>query len=96
MKKIEKLSGKNVADMFFLDTRANLISLAAAMDRIERLADGPDYRAAALSAAAKILGDEKPERTRRILELFSDPTTVPTDGPRIPKAVGAFDPAFLK
>ncbi|MEQ9453806.1 MAG: hypothetical protein RLN76_04340 [Phycisphaeraceae bacterium] len=75
------LSREQVIDRYFLEHRARLIDLAAFLDRIDR-AQGEavaDRRVAALRQAIQLLDDGKPERARRILELFSDLTTDPID-----------------
>lgn len=78
------LTRQQIIDMYFIEHRAKMLDLASFLDRIDRAkaATGEeDLRVVALCKAAVILGDHKPERTRRILELMSDPTTDP-----IPKA----------
>lgn len=68
-------------DRTFLEHRAKLLDLAAFLDRCDRCAsDGDgDYRLKALRGALKLLLDEQPDRARRILEQFSDPTTALLD-----------------
>lgn len=65
-------------DRYFLENRAKLLDLAAFLDRSERCesdAEGHDFRLAALRNAITLLIDEKPQRTKRILELLSDTST---------------------
>ena len=71
-----------VVDTYFMEHRAKLLDVAAFLDRIDRAApsseDEPeDFRVEALRQAAAILTDGKPQRARRMLEFFSDPTTEP-------------------
>jgi hypothetical protein len=76
------LSRRQVIDRYFLEHRAKLIDLAAFLDRVDRAAaDGPgeDFRLAALRRAIALLGDAGGERAKRVLELFSDPTTEPLE-----------------
>lgn len=85
-----------VVDRYFLEHRAKLLDLAAYLDRYERARpgarSGDDPRHAALVSAMAILLDGRPDRARRVLEHFSDPTTEPI--PRSPGkgAIGAFVP----
>ena len=72
-----------IIELGFMPVRASLIEVAAFLDRVERYGVSDDFRCAALRDAARALSDGKPERARRILESFSDPTTEPA-----PKAEG--------
>jgi len=69
----------DVVDTYVMEHRAKLIDIAAFLDRIDRAPGGgdKDFRVAALEDAVKLLIDGKGERAKRILELFSDPTTEP-------------------
>ena len=71
------VSARALVDHGFVPVRAKLIEVAAFLDRVERYAAADDFRCAALREAAALLVDGKPERARRILEAFSDPTTEP-------------------
>jgi len=65
---------KQVFDRDFLASRARLIDLAAALDRVDRaggLADDP--RMKQILAALAVLADGKPGRAERIQTLFSLP-----------------------
>ena len=73
----------DVIDRDFLEHRAKLIDIAAFLDRCERAEGTDDFRLRALRTAIPLLIDGQPERARRILESFSDPTSEP-----IPKAPG--------
>lgn len=68
-------------DLYFLEHRAKLLDLAAFLDRVERCqpapGEGPDFRLEALRQALTVLIDNRPDRARRIQEIFSDPTTQP-------------------
>jgi hypothetical protein len=54
---------------------------------------GDDFRMAALRRALAVLCDSKPDRARRVLELFSDPSTDPIPKAPMKGATGAHDPA---
>jgi hypothetical protein len=79
-----------VIDRYFLEHRAKLLDVAAFLDRVDRAAPEAgattardDFRVSALRRAIAILGDGRPERAKRILDLLSDPTEAP-----IPSAKG--------
>lgn len=88
------LKSQDVIDRYFLEHRAKLIDLAAFLDRLDRTCDhgvaGEDYRVAAIFKALNILSDGKTNRAGRILEIFSDKTTVlPQSADGIKSATGA-------
>jgi len=77
------LTRQQVIDLYFMEHRAKLIDVAAFLDRIE-LAHGDldpqdDFRIAQLLDAVAVLTDGKGERAKRILDVFSDPTTEPLE-----------------
>ncbi len=81
-------------DRYFIEHRAKLLDLASYLDRIERATpreggDGFDFRHDALLRAIAILTDGKPERARRVLEHFSDPSTEPIAKASVKGATGA-------
>jgi hypothetical protein len=85
------LTKQAVADLYFLEHRAKVLDLAAFLDRFDR-AMGPgddDYRVHALKAAVALLLDGKPERARRVLELWSDHSSEPIDRAPMKGALGA-------
>lgn len=85
---------EQVVDMYFMEHRAKLIDIAAFLDRLDRAQldedskGDEDVRIEALQRAALILAEHKPQRVRRILELFSDPTAQPIDRAPQKGAVG--------
>lgn len=80
-------------DLYFTEHRARLLDIAAFLDRLDRAA-GPagadDFRLVAFRSALAILQDSRPQRARRILELFSDPTTDPIAAAPAKGAAGAW------
>jgi hypothetical protein len=85
------LTKQAVADLYFLEHRAKVLDLAAFLDRFDRAA-GPgddDFRVHALKAAVALLLDGKPERARRVLELWSDHSSEPIDRAPMKGALGA-------
>ena len=89
------LTRQQIIDMYFIEHRAKMLDLASFLDRIDRAmpapgSSGEDARVIALCKAAVILGDHKPERARRILELMSDPTTDPIPQAGTKGAIGVW------
>ena len=68
-------SKKELLDLQFIDSRHKLIDLAAFLDRIDRHPGEDDYRFRALKEALPILLEDRPDRARAILEVFSDQST---------------------
>jgi hypothetical protein len=78
-------------DRSFLEHRAQLLDVAAFLDRCDRAGeDRVDFRMRALMGAIEILRDGQPERARRMLELWSDPSTEPIEKAPGKGAVGAW------
>ena len=88
-----------VVDRYFMEHRAKLLDVAAFLDRIDR-SDAPadadeDFRVEALQRAIALLIDEKGDRAKRVLELFSDPTETPIDEAPMKGADGAYNKSDL-
>lgn len=64
-------------DLYFMDARSKLIDIAAFLDRVDRAEGEDDHRVTAFREAMKELAASEPERARRILLAFSDPTIEP-------------------
>ncbi len=86
------MSESQLADMYFIEHRAKLLDLAAFLDRTERSGASSDARLQLFRRAIPILTDNRSERTRRILELFSDPTPEPIERAGTKGAVGVWAP----
>ena len=83
-----------VVDAYFMEHRARLLDVAAFLDRVDRAGAGDDdFRMRAFRAAVSILGDGRPDRARRVLELLSDPSTDPVAKAGMKGATGAHDPS---
>ena len=83
-----------VVDAYFMEHRARLHDVAAFLDRVDRAGAGDDdFRMCAFHAAVSILGDGRPDRARRVLELLSDPSSEPVARAGMKGATGAHDPA---
>lgn len=75
------LEKSTVLSLYFMEHRAKLIDLAAFLDRVDRAQDdlegGEEFRVRALREGIKVLLEDEPGRTKRILELFSDHSSEP-------------------
>ncbi len=75
------LDRESLIRLGLLEARSRVLDLAAFLDRVQRTAaaDDPlgDPRVQAIVAAVRLLADGQPERARRVLELWSDPTVQP-------------------
>ena len=81
-----------VVDAYFMEHRARLIDVAAFLDRVDRAGAGDDdFRMRAFRAAVAIVGDGRPDRARRVLELLSDPSSEPVAKAGMKGATGAHD-----
>lgn len=73
------LTAREVLDRYFLDSRCQLLEIAATLDRHDRAAAGQgtphDPRREKIARALEILADRTapPERAETLLRLFSDP-----------------------
>jgi hypothetical protein len=88
------LTGTQLVDEYFIETRNRIIEVAAFLDRIDR-ADlavaEQDFRVQALADAIHVLAGPGPNRVREIQTLMSDPTTEPLAALDRKGAVGAYD-----
>jgi len=86
-----------VVDRYFMEHRAKLLDVAAFLDRVDRSMaatdEDEDFRVEAMQRAIALLIDEKGERAKRVLELFSDPTETPIEKAPMKGADGAYKPA---
>ena len=88
------LSRSQAIELYFMEHRAKLIDIAAFLDRLDRSkndVNGEDFRIEAFRKAIDIVRDGKPNRARRILESFSDPSDKPIERAPMKGALGAHD-----
>jgi hypothetical protein len=85
-------SASALLDQDFIPMRARLLEIAAYLDRLDRAGGTDDFRLTAFRAAFKELSSASPERTRRILELWSDPSRDPIEKATVKGATGAVPP----
>ena len=92
---VPPITRQQAIDLYFMEHRGKLLDIAAFLDRIDRAAPmpgapaQPDHRMIALSRAIGILAQPGPDRTRRILELWSDQSTEPIAAAGMKGATGA-------
>lgn len=73
------LDQKQVLDRYYLETRCQLVEIAATLDRFDRAASQgtapTDPRLEKIYASLEMLSRSKSaaDRSRRLLEMFSDP-----------------------
>lgn len=87
------MNRQQLLDLYFMDARARLIDLAAFLDRLERAEGRADFRLAAFQTALGELQKNAPDRAKRVLLAFSDPTTEPRAAASAKGTGGAYDPA---
>ena len=84
------MTRNELLDLYFMDSRAKLIDIAAFLDRVERGSGEADFRLAAFREALKELSGERPGRAKAVLLSLSDPTTAPIEKSPGKGAVGAW------
>jgi len=77
-------------DLYFIDARSKLIDIAAFLDRADRAPGEDDFRLKAFREALSILGSDEPEKAKRVLLAFSDPTAEPIAAAPGKSACGAW------
>jgi hypothetical protein len=84
------MTRQQVLDLYFMESRAKLIDLAAFLDRVERADGEADFRLAGFNEALKQLGAGNSQRARQVLLSLSDPTTEPIPAATTKAACGAW------
>lgn len=85
-----KMKRDEMLDLYFLDARHKLIEIAAFLDRLERAEGDANFRFDAFRDALAELADTKPDKTKRVLMAFSDPTCEPIPAATVKAACGAW------
>ena len=88
------LSRREVVDRYFLEHRAKVLDIAAFLDRVDRAkedSDEDDFRVRSLRASIALLLDGEGERTKRVLDLLSDPSDQPIAKAPMKGATGAWE-----
>ena len=84
------MTRQQILDLYFVEARHKLIDLGAFLDRVARSEGEDDFRLRAFHAAIDELREGGPEAARRILLVFSDPTTDPIPAATTQGACGAW------
>lgn len=84
------MTRQQVIDLYFVETRAKLVDVAAFLDRVDRAEGENDFRVEALRRALGELPAASPDRARRVLLSLSDPTTEPIPAATTQSACGAY------
>lgn len=84
------MTRNELLDLYFMDSRAKLIDLAAFLDRLDKADGEADFRLAAFRKALVELGNEAPERAKAVLMSLSDPSVEPIEKAHGKGAVGAY------
>ena len=84
------MNRRALLDLYYLETRAKLVDLAAFLDRIDRAEGAPDFRLAAFTQALTQLQPGDGSRVERVLTSLSDPTTEPIPAATTKAACGAW------
>ncbi|MEI7765864.1 MAG: hypothetical protein WCJ97_00345 [Phycisphaerae bacterium] len=73
------LTGGDICDQYFMETRCKLIEIAATLDRLDRAADrsklNGDARLLFIQDALAILASDAPNRAEAILRRYSLPAS---------------------
>ena len=88
------LSRREVVDRYFLEHRAKVLDVAAFLDRVDRAKEGTDeddFRVRSLRASIALLLDGEGDRTKRVLDLLSDPSDQPIAKAPMKGATGAWE-----
>jgi hypothetical protein len=83
------MTRQQLLDLYFMESRAKLIDLAAFMDRVERATGNDDFRMKAFRTALGELNEPGGDRARRVLLSLSDPSTEPIPAATTKAACGA-------
>ncbi len=88
------LTQQQLIELYFLETRAKILDVAAFLDRLDRSIEHnaeDDFRMGALRSAVEALCQQAPGRVHTIQMLLSDPSTEPLPQLDRKSAYGAFN-----
>jgi hypothetical protein len=86
------LTQRELIDTFFMEHRAQIIDVAAYLDRLDRSVDANaerDFRLTAMREAVRVLGSAEPGRVEQIQMILSDLVIEPMDTRDRQNAYGA-------
>jgi hypothetical protein len=84
------MNRQQLLDLYFPDSRAKLIDLAAFLDRLDRAGGEADFRLAAFKKALGELNRKEDKRAENVLLSLSDPTIEPIAAATTKAASGAW------
>jgi hypothetical protein len=84
------MTKNELLDLYFMDSRAKVLDIAAFLDRVQRGGGEADFRLEALRTALKELARETPDRAKAVLLSLSDPSVEPIEKSPGKGAVGAW------
>jgi hypothetical protein len=84
------MNRQQLLDLYFLESRAKLIDLAAFLDRLDRAEGKADFRLVALKQAMEQLNRADDRRAEHVLLSLSDPTPEPIPAATTKAACGAW------
>jgi hypothetical protein len=84
------MNRQQLLDLYFLDSRAKLIDLAAFLDRLDQAEGEADFRLAGFTRALEELRRADGRRAERVLLSLSDPTLEPIPAATTKAACGAW------
>jgi hypothetical protein len=84
------MNRQQLLDLYFLESRAKLIDLAAFLDRLDRAGGEADFRLVALKQAMEQLNRADDRRAEHVLLSLSDPTPEPIPAATTKAACGAW------
>ena len=84
------MNRQQLLDLYFQESRAKLIDLAAFLDRLDRAEGEADFRLAALVRALGDLNRTDGRRAEHVLLTLSDPTGEPIAAATTKAACGAW------
>lgn len=94
-----QMSQKDIIDEYFMEYRAQLLSIAAFLDRLDRSVDHnaeDDFRLVAFREALEVLTTDQQKRVDAIQLILSDRDTTLLDERDQQSAYGAFNPDTRK
>jgi hypothetical protein len=84
------MNRQQLLDLYYLESRAKLIDIAAFLDRLDRADGEADFRLTAFKQALSNLGQVGGRRVEEVLLSLSDPTNEPSPAGTTKGACGAW------
>jgi len=84
------MNRQQLLDLYYLDSRAKLVDLAAFLDRLDRAEGEADFRLASFKRALEELHRTDARRAEQVLLSLSDPTAEPIPAATTKAACGAW------